>query len=149
MFLGSFEVSMDAKGRFTLPGTLREQLAGDNASLMMTSDPMQDCLLIYTGTQWSDVIDNYLARPNTDEVVKAFGQILMGNAQQVDVDGSGRMVVPPYLRKTGQMQKKLIIRGMGNKIEVWSQQAHEQAEQSRQALLRNPASRVSLEGISY
>jgi len=149
MFLGSFEAAMDAKGRFTLPGNLREKIDESSRRLTITSDPMQDCLLIYTQEHWSRVLNDLLTKPNADDVIKAFGQILMGSAQDVDIDSNGRLVVPPYLRKTAGMQKQLFLRGVGTKIELWSEEAHLQAERSRQALLRNPASRSSLAEISY
>lgn len=149
MFLGSFEAAMDAKGRFTLPGNLREKIDPESRKLTITSDPMQDCLLIYTQAHWSRVLEDLLSRPNADDVIKAFGQILMGNAQEVEIDANGRLVVPPYLRKSCAMQRELFIRGVGTKIELWSEQAHAQAERSRQALLRNPASRASLSEVSY
>ncbi len=149
MFLGSFEATMDTKGRFTLPGTLREKMPDQSRGLTVTSDPMQDCLLIYTQDHWHEVLNDLLSRPNTDDTVKAFGQILMGNAQEVEADGNGRLVVPPYLRKSAQLQRELFIRGVGKKIEIWSEESHAVAERNRLALLRNPASRGSLSGISY
>ena len=149
MFLGSFEATMDAKGRFTLPGTLREKIPEQGRRLTVTSDPMQDCLLIYTTEHWNEVLNDLLSRPNTDDAVKAFGQILMGNAQEVEADSNGRLVVPPYLRKSAQMQRELFIRGVGKKIELWSEDAHLEAERKRLALLRNPSSRSALSGISY
>lgn len=141
---------MDAKGRFTFPSTLRDKMtdtAGEK--LIITSDPMSGSLLIYTKPQWDLVLTLLMEKPNSEGVIQAFGQSLMGDAHEVDFDANGRLVIPPFLRKSAQLEKRLVVRGVGKKIEVWSEIVFEAAATERQALLRDPSSRAALGGLSY
>lgn len=140
---------MDAKGRFTLPGNLREQLPEPDVKLIITSDPAQACLLIYPKPEWEEVAKTLAARSDNDRARKSFAQIFLGNSQAIDLDANGRLIVPPYLRKVAKLEKKIFLRGIGHKIELWDLITHEHTEQERTALLRADQAGDALEGIVY
>jgi len=140
---------MDAKGRFTLPGNLRDQLPEPDSKLIITSDPAQACLLIYPKPHWEGVASNLAARSDNDRARKSFAQIFLGNSQAVELDANGRLIVPPYLRKVAQLEKKIFLRGFGHKIELWDIKVHETTELQRTELLRAEQAGDALDGIVY
>lgn len=149
MFLGSFEATMDAKGRFILPADLRAKITEPGSGLIVTADPMQDCLLIYTPTEWNKVTDALDYQPDGDESVRFFKQGLIGHAHELEMDGSGRLNVPIRLRKKVGLEKALVTRGMGKKVELWSEERLIEADAEREAKLRKKKARISISALQY
>ena len=50
-------------------------------------------------------------------------RLLIGHATDVEVDGQGRVLVPQILRNYASLEKKLVLMGQTNKIEIWSEEA--------------------------
>lgn len=114
---------MDAKGRFPLPAALRKQMPeGVDNSLILACAPGSRCLLIYPPAEWHKVLADLLARSNMDKRVQKFRRHFVGNAREVELDGNGRLLVPPMLREYAHLNNKLVLAGMGKHIEMWNEQ---------------------------
>ena len=123
MFRGVSAINLDAKGRMAMPVRYRDVLTQHcQGRMVFTIDMDERCLLLYPLPEW-EVIQNRLERlPNVDRAARRVQRLLIGHATDVDMDGSGRLLLPPMLREFAELDKKLVLLGQGNKLEVWSEQ---------------------------
>ena len=126
MFQGETAITIDDKGRLTIPTAYREQVAGECANrLVITYNPFEPgCLWLFPHAAWELVRDQVNA---LSKVVKAHRDMqmkLVGAAAIVEPDGAARVLLPASQRATTGIEKKAVLLGMGNKFELWSEQAH-------------------------
>lgn len=142
VFQGSSELSLDAKGRVSVPTRHRDVLGAlAGGQLTVTKHP-QGCLLLFPRPVWEGFRDKVAALPMSAEGWK---RVFLGNASDVEIDGAARVLIPPELRKWAKLEKDVTLLGMGSHFELWDvarYQAHE-AEVLSQAM---PA---SLENFSF
>ena len=128
---------MSLEGHFDLPGLLKVARVCGNR-LVITYNPYEiGCLWIYPEAEWEKVRDQVNALPKSRKVNRALQLKLVGAATLVEPDGSGRILVPPSHRNAADIEKKAVLLGMGNKFELWSEQAH--LAQIRQTIGENEA----------
>lgn len=122
MFRGVQHVSMDAKGRLAMPARHRERLMElCGGQIVVTIETKAPCLVIYPLPEWERLERDIQALPAMKPGVRRFQRLTLGYATDLDLDGSGRCLVPPSLREYGQFEKKLVVVGQGNKLELWSE----------------------------
>jgi MraZ protein len=125
MFQGETAITVDDKGRLAIPTASREQVARGGNRLVVTYNPYESgCLWLYPEAAWEVVRDQVNALPNAKRVHRNLQLKLVGAATVVEPDGNGRIVVPASHRNAAGIEKKAVLLGMGNKFELWSEQAH-------------------------
>ncbi len=125
MFQGETAVTVDDKGRLAIPTAYRDDVARGGNRLVVTYNPYEaGCLWLYPESVWQQVRDRVNALPNAKRVHRNLQLKLVGAATVVEPDGSGRITLPPTHRNAAGLEKKAVLLGMGNKFEVWSEQAH-------------------------
>jgi MraZ protein len=121
---GVTQVSLDAKGRFAVPQRYREALAADGdeggTRLVMTADPGR-CLLLYTLSQWEPIQQKLMSLSSFKGSIRALQRLVVGHADDVEMDGSGRLLVPPALRQYAGLDKRIVLVGQGNRFEIWDE----------------------------
>lgn len=116
MFQGRSALSLDAKGRLSVPTRHREALMLQcEGRLTLTRHP-DGCLLLYPRPVWESVRERIAALPIGASGWKRF---FLGNATDVELDGSGRLLVAPELRQASGLDKDIVLLGMGAHFEVW------------------------------
>ena len=125
MFQGETAITVDDKGRLAIPTAAREQVARGGNRLVVTYNPYESgCLWLYPEAAWEVVRDQVNALPTARRVNRILQLKLVGAATVVEPDGSGRILVPTNHRHNAGIGKKAVLLGMGNKFELWSEQAH-------------------------
>ena len=126
MFQGETAITVDDKGRLTIPTAHREQVAEACGNhLVITYNPFESgCLFLYPQAEWERVRDQVNALPTTLSAHRRLQRTLVGSAMHVELDGSGRISVPASHRSAVGIEKKAVLLGMGDKFELWSEQAH-------------------------
>ena len=123
MFLGSNAINMDAKGRIAIPSKVREALASvSGGRLVVTAHTEERCLLVYPEPQWAELLPKIEALPNINRKTRLMQRLLLGYATPLEIDGNGRILLPPTLREYGGLEKKLLLVGQGKKLELWSEE---------------------------
>lgn len=123
LFRGVSSVNMDAKGRMALPVRYRELIQEASAGqVVVTIDIADRCLLLYPLNFWEEVQAQVDALPNMDPASRNLQRLLVGHAMDLEIDGSGRLLLPPVLREHGHFEKKLILLGQGRKLEIWAEE---------------------------
>lgn len=121
MFRGVSTINLDAKGRMAMPARYRDQLVSQYAGrLVATVDPMSKCLLLYPIDTWEEIQQKVEAMSSTNPDTRRFQRILIGYATDLELDGSGRILLPQVLRNHAQLDKHVALVGQGKKFELWS-----------------------------
>ena len=123
MFRGVQHINMDAKGRLAMPARQREPLLYEcNGQLVVTIDTQSRCLFIYPLPEWEKIEREIQDLPALNPAVKRFQRLVIGYATDLELDGSGRMLLPAPLREYAQLDKKLVLVGQGKKLELWAEE---------------------------
>lgn len=116
---GSFPVTMDAKGRISLPAKLRERLrAREDGLLVFTS--FKGRIWGYTEDVWEKYEAWVMEDSPFEENTMLFSQAFMADAADCPIDKQGRILLPPGLREYGGLERELIIANLPDHIEIWS-----------------------------
>ena len=122
MFRGVQHLSIDAKGRMAMPARQRDRLQTLCAGqLIATIDTQSRCLLIYPLPTWEELESQIQQLPALNPTVRRFQRLLIGYASDLECDASGRVLVPPALREYAGLDKKAVLVGQGNKMELWDE----------------------------
>ena len=122
MFIGSYAITMDAKGRMAIPAKVRDALASVcEGRLVVTAHTEERCLLVYPEPQWLDLQPKIEALPNIHRKARRMQRLLLGYATPLELDGNGRVLLPQTLRDYANLEKKLMLIGQGKKLELWSE----------------------------
>lgn len=122
MFHGVQSINMDAKGRMAMPTRLREPLQEhSDGRIVVTIDTQSTCLVIYPRPEWELIAAKIEALPDLQPVTRRFKRLKLGYASDIELDGSGRALLPAPLREYARLEKKLMLAGLGNKLELWSE----------------------------
>ncbi len=122
MFRGASSISLDAKGRLTLPSRLRAEL-GEDAQLVITIDAIDPCLCLYPACEWEVIEARLRELPSLLEENRRLLRLLVGNAVDLELDGNGRFLVPARLREFAGLSKTAVLVGQLNKFQLWDESA--------------------------
>ncbi len=121
MFRGQFTHSIDAKGRTSLPSRFRDQLVGAGESrLILTPALMDPCIHVFPMRAWEEFEAKVAALPQFDARVVRLRRLYVSAAVDCELDGQGRVLVPPQLREHASLAKEVVWAGVGNKAELWA-----------------------------
>jgi MraZ protein len=125
VFQGASALTLDGKGRVTVPARHRDVLAATANNQLTLTKHMAGCLLVFPRPGWELFRDKLLELP-----FSADGQrrIFLGHAMDVEIDGASRILVPPELRAYAGLERDVMLLGMGSRLELWDAErytAHE------------------------
>lgn len=122
MFRGVQHINMDAKGRMAIPARQREVLMSEcDGQVVVTIDTQAACLALYPLPEWERIEREVQGLPALKPAIKRFQRLVLGYASDAELDGSGRILLTPALREYAHLEKKVVLVGQGNKLEVWSE----------------------------
>ncbi|MDI9817678.1 MULTISPECIES: division/cell wall cluster transcriptional repressor MraZ [unclassified Legionella] len=122
MFRGINAITIDGKGRLAVPTRYRDALgARDKAALVVTIDTEETCLLLYPVAEWQVIESKLQSLPSFNVAARRIQRLLIGHATDVELDGNGRVLLPPLLRDYARLDKRVVMIGQGNKFEVWDE----------------------------
>ena len=125
VFQGASSLSLDGKGRLSVPTRHRDVLmATAQGQLTITRHP-HGCLMVFPRPEWEKFRERIAALPMSAQWWK---RIFLGNAMDVDMDATGRVLISPELRAAAGIQKDTMLLGMGHHFELWDRQSYESQE---------------------
>jgi MraZ protein len=124
VFRGVSTINLDAKGRMAMPARYRDLLAEKYAGrLVATVDFSGRCLLLYPIDEWEVIQQKVESLSSFDEASRRVQRMLIGHAHDLELDGSGRLLLPQILRSRAQLDKHVALVGQGMKFEIWSEES--------------------------
>ena len=130
MFQGASALTLDTKGRMSVPSRYREALQGQAEGRVTITKHPDGCLLLFARPEWEVFRAKIAALPMD---AHWWRRIFLGNASDVDVDGSGRVLIAPELRTAAGLDKEVVLLGMGRHFEIWDAQTYAEKEQAAMA----------------
>ena len=115
MLMGEYSHSLDAKGRVIIPSKLREQLG----ERFVVSKGLDGCLFAFPVAEWEKFEIKLQALPLTNKDARKFSRYFLAGASEVELDKQGRALLPASLRDAAELEKDLVLCGVGNRIEIW------------------------------
>lgn len=123
MFLGNQSINMDAKGRVAIPTRTREQLSEVcDGQIVVTANTEDRCLLVYPKPRWDEILPKIEALPSFNKIARKTKLLMIGYANEFELDDSGRILIPPTLREYAGLAKKVMLIGQGTRLELWSEE---------------------------
>ena len=117
MITGEYRYSLDEKGRLMIPSRVRSEITGN---ILVLTRGVDRCLWMFTHEEWKKVVDNLLGSTSMfQEKARLIQRRIIAPAQEVEIDRSGRVIIPPTLREYAGLQKECIILGIQNYLELW------------------------------
>ena len=121
MFKGIHNINLDAKGRLTIPTKYRNTISDQsNGNMVVTIDSEEKCLLLYPATVFSNIEKKINDLPSFTKNHRRIQRLLIGHAEDLELDSSGRILLSKPLRIVAEMSKKITLIGQGDKFEIWS-----------------------------
>ncbi|MGH8220722.1 MAG: division/cell wall cluster transcriptional repressor MraZ [Steroidobacteraceae bacterium] len=122
MFRGATKVTMDDKGRMVMPNRYRDAIRERaQGRLVITVDRGDECLLIFPLPDWEQAEHKLMSLPSFDARSRRLQRLIVGHATEVELDGHGRFLLPPELRKFAGLERLGMLIGQGNRFELWDE----------------------------
>lgn len=118
-FLGEFEATVDAKGRFLLPAGFKKQLVEGDTERFVINRGFEKCLSLYPISSWEPIAEKINALNDFDPKVRQFKRYFLNGATLVEPDSAGRILLPATLKEYAGIQKDIVLVPAGNKMEIW------------------------------
>lgn len=116
VFQGASSLSLDAKGRLSVPTRHRDVLSATTGGQLTITKHPHGCLMVFPRGEWEQFRQRIAALPMSAQWWK---RIFLGNAMDVEMDGTGRVLVSPELRAAAGITKDAVLLGMGAYLELW------------------------------
>ncbi len=140
MFRGSSSHTIDAKGRIIIPTRFRDVIKASGESALMLSR-MDGCLFAYTLDEWRAIEGRILSMSEQSESMRRFRRVFIGGAFECVMDKQGRVLVPPSLRRYADLEKEIVLVGVLNRFEIWSEDRWDAENQKMEADLKGEGTR--------
>jgi MraZ protein len=121
MFRGANKLTLDAKGRLAMPTRYRERLQESCGGKLVVTVDKDQCLLIYPFPDWEDIERKLMKLPSLNVQARRLQRLMVGHATELDLDGNGRILLPPSLREYGLLSRDVMLIGQGLRFELWDE----------------------------
>ncbi|RYY44049.1 MAG: division/cell wall cluster transcriptional repressor MraZ [Chitinophagaceae bacterium] len=125
-FLGEFEATIDAKGRFLLPAGFKKQLPADAPARFVINRGFEKCLTLYPLQTWEPIFTQISQLNDFDPKVREFRRYFLNGATEVELDSAGRLLLPKNLMPYASLEKDIVLVSAVNKIEIWDKTKYDQ-----------------------
>lgn len=119
MLIGEYEHSIDTKGRLIMPAKLRE----DMGEKFIVTKGLDGCLFGFSQKEWANFEEKLKTLPLTNKNARDFVRFFLSGAIECEIDKQGRFLIASNLRQYAQMDKEVVIIGVGTRIEIWNREA--------------------------
>jgi len=119
---GEYRYSLDEKNRLLIPARIRAEIAGN--SVLMTRG-VEQCLWIFTHEEWKKVCQSLIGSTSLfQEKARLMQRRIIAPAQEVEIDRSGRIIIPNTLKEFAGLKKDCIILGIQTYLEIWDEASY-------------------------
>ncbi len=121
MFRGATKVTLDAKGRMVIPTRYRPSLVQSAQGMLIVTGDRDQCLLLDPLPEWETVERKLMSLPSLNAQARKLQRLMVGHATDVELDGVGRVLIPPELREFAGLGQYGMLIGQGNRFELWDE----------------------------
>jgi MraZ protein len=143
MFIGEYQATIDEKGRVSVPVKFRQALK----SKIVVTRGLDNSLFLYGLDEWKKLAEKLASLPISTANTRAFSRLMLAGAMDCDIDKQGRIILPGYLKDFAKIGKKVIIAGLYNRIEIWSEELWTAYKQQTEAASNQIAEQLGSLGV--
>ncbi len=121
MFIGEYLHTLDPKNRVSLPAKFRKDLG---RTVVMTRG-LDHCLSVYPKKEWAKEAERHASGAGGTAAARGLARLFLAGAMEVDVDASGRVLIPDHLKNFAGLSGKAVIAGVADRVEIWEESAWE------------------------
>lgn len=123
-FTSEFETKLDPKGRLVLPSRIKSQLPEDSNEIVIRRG-FEQCLILYPMVEFKKVFSKISSLNEFNEENRKLQRNFFSGMATVELDSTGRFLIPKNMITYAQLDKEVILVGMGNKVEIWNPSLYE------------------------
>lgn len=142
MFYGEFEHSLDNKGRIILPSKFRQVSKENYIERFYVTRGLDKCLFVFTEEEWKLQEQKFKALSFTKAEARKFNRLYFSGACEIAPDKQGRILLPKYLKDYAGIERQVVIVGVANRMEIWSQKRWKEFYASTQDTFEEIAERL-------
>ena len=124
-FTSEYETKLDAKGRLTLPARIKAQLPEGEVQELAIRRGFEPCLMIYPMVEFKKVFSKISGLSEFNEEYRKLQRNFLSGVVTVELDATGRILIPKHMLSYAQLEKDLVLVGMGTKFEAWNRDEYE------------------------
>ncbi len=125
-FYGTYNYSLDTKGRTLLPPRFKELLSSNySLKLVFVKEAFDRCICAYPVEEWNIHLEDVKRWPETLKEVRYYMLKVVGSAVECDIDKSGRVLIPLALREHAGLNNEIVVVGQGHVIKVWDRKEYD------------------------
>lgn len=117
MLIGEYHYNLDTKGRLAIPAKFRGQLG----QTVIITRGLDSCLFVYPQKEWETLMQRLNNLPLSQANSRAFSRFMLAGATEAEIDQQGRVLIPEHLRKFAGLNKKAVVAGLNNRLEIWDE----------------------------
>lgn len=121
VFQGESALTLDGKGRVTVPARFRDALSTLCTGQMTVTKHPSRCLLLFPRPAWAEFRGKLMQLPMDAE---GWRRLFLGGAMDVDIDAGSRVLLSPELRAWAGLDRELMLVGMGSRMEIWDRERY-------------------------
>jgi len=142
MFYGEYEHSLDSKGRLILPSKFRETAKENYIERFYMTRGLDKCLFVFTEEEWKLQEQKFKALSFTKAEARKFNRLYFSGACEIAPDKQGRILIPKYLKVYAHIEREVVIVGVANRMEIWSQKHWKEFYQKTQGSFEDIAEKL-------
>ncbi len=119
MFLGEYLHTFDSKNRISVPSKFRKDLG----RVVVVTRGLDHCLYVYSRKEWEKQARAYAVEVNGSAARRGLARLFLAGSSEVEVDGTGRVLIPEHLKSFASIKEKAIIAGVADRVEIWEEGA--------------------------
>lgn len=122
---GEYECKLDPKGRLVLPAKIKANLPEASGNQVVLTRGFEPCLVLYPKQEWKTIYDRVAALNEFNEEYRQFQRNFFRGNTEIELDNTGRFVLPRTMQRYADIEKEVIIVGLGNRVEIWNPERYE------------------------
>ncbi len=120
MLIGEYTHTIDEKNRVSLPSKFRSLLG----KKIVITPGLDQCLFVFTSKEWQGIAEKLSTNSSMLSAdMRSFTRYMFGGASEVEVDNTGRVLVPDFLRERANLKSKVVLIGVQNRLEIWNEKS--------------------------
>ncbi len=120
LFTGEYECKLDAKGRMVLPAKIKVRLPESSGNQVVVMQGIEPCLVLYSVVEYKKIYSRIASLNEFNPEFRQLQRNFFRRVSEIDLDSAGRLLLPKSMIKYANLEKEVVLVGMGNRVEIWN-----------------------------
>ena len=125
-FTSEYECKLDAKGRLVLPARIKNGLPETSGNELVVGLGFEKCLIVYPILEFKKLYAKVAGLSEFNPDYRKLQRNFFRGNTVVELDNSGRFLIPKQMLNYAQLEKQVVVVGMGNKVELWNPELYKE-----------------------